>query len=77
MNVYGVEAIVRIVSHLAFIYLAFWALQSLKIETLFKQHREIQVRMLYVFVAIVIGFTTSSFFLEIMALVKNFFIGLA
>ena len=26
MQVYGVDAIIRIVSHLAFIYLAFWAL---------------------------------------------------
>ena len=32
MEVYGVDAIIRIVSHLAFIYLAFWALQSLRID---------------------------------------------
>lgn len=28
MQYYGVDAIVRIVSHLMFIYISFWALQS-------------------------------------------------
>ena len=33
MQVYGIDAVLRIVSHLAFIYLAFWSLRSLRIET--------------------------------------------
>ena len=32
MQYYGVDAIVRIVSHLMFIYISFWALQSLRIS---------------------------------------------
>ena len=35
MQYYGVDAIVRIVSHLMFIYISFWALQSLRIEQFF------------------------------------------
>ncbi len=37
MQVYGIDAILRIVSHLAFIYLAFWSLRSLRIETFLDQ----------------------------------------
>lgn len=39
MQVYGVDAIIRIVSHLAFIYLAFWALQSLRIDAFLKPYK--------------------------------------
>ena len=33
MQVYGIDAIIRIVSHLAFIYLAFWSLRSCLLYT--------------------------------------------
>lgn len=72
MQVYGIDAIVRIVSHLAFIYLAFWSLRSLRIETFFKPLHTPQIRMVIILLAIALGYGTSSFFLEIMALVRNF-----
>lgn len=71
MQVYGIDAIVRIVSHLAFIYLAFWSLLSLRIDYLFKSLHTAQIRMFLVLAAIVIGFTASSFFLEVIALCRN------
>lgn len=37
MQVYGIDAIIRIVSHLAFIYLAFWSLRSLRVDAFFVQ----------------------------------------
>ena len=49
MQYYGVDAIVRIVSHLMFIYISFWALQSLRIEQFFKTQFTPQIRMLMVF----------------------------
>ena len=57
MQVYGIDAIVRIVSHFSFIYLAFWALRSLRIENLFKAFKETQVRLAILMLAIAIGFT--------------------
>lgn len=72
MQVYGIDAIIRIFSHLAFIYLAFWALQSLRVENIFRKYMQSQVRMLYIFCAILLGYTASNFFLEVIALVKNF-----
>lgn len=72
MQIYGIDAMIRIFSHFAFIYLAFWALQSLRIENIFRKNMQTQIRMLYIFVAILIGYTASSFFLEVIALMKNF-----
>lgn len=74
MQVYGIDAIVRIISHFSFIYLAFWALRSLRIENLFKAFKETQVRLVILMLAIAIGYACSTFFLEIILLCKNIFL---
>jgi uncharacterized integral membrane protein (TIGR02327 family) len=74
MQVYGIDAIIRIVSHLAFIYLAFWSLRSLRVETFFKAMHTTQVRMAIVLFSIFLGYTASTFFLEIIALCRNLFV---
>jgi len=70
---FGFDALLRIVSHLSFIYLAFWALQSVNLEMLFrKKAGQIrQIRCILVLAATVIGYVSSSFFLEILLLFKN------
>ncbi|MEG2643680.1 MAG: DUF1146 family protein, partial [Enterococcus sp.] len=55
MQVYGIDAIVRIVSHFSFIYLAFWALRSLRVDTLFRPLKETQIRIAITMLAIAIG----------------------
>ncbi|MDT2828478.1 MAG: DUF1146 family protein [Enterococcus viikkiensis] len=74
MQVFGIDALVRIVSHFAFIYLAFWAIRSLRIENLFKSFKETQVRLTLMMLAIALGYTCSNFFLEIILLCKNIFL---
>lgn len=74
MQVYGVDALIRIVSHLTFIYLTFWSLGSIRIEAFFKALHTTQIRLILVLLSIVIGFTASTFFLEIIVLCKNLFI---
>ncbi len=74
MQVYGIDALIRIVSHFAFIYLTFWGLGSLRIETFFKALHTAQVRLMIVLLAIAIGFTASTFFLELIVLCKNLFL---
>ena len=49
MQVYGIDAIVRIVSHFSFIYLAFWALRSLRIENLFNAGDRNRLYLQYIF----------------------------
>lgn len=74
MSSFGIYAIVRLVSHFAFIYLAFWALQSLRLDHLFKKGHTQQIQVLYLLLATAIGFITSSFFLDVIQLVKNIFL---
>lgn len=74
MQFFGIDAVIRIICHVMFIYVSFWALQSIRIEQFFKAHQTSQVRLLIVFFSIVIGYTVSSFFLEFLALCRNLFI---
>ncbi|WP_300122448.1 DUF1146 family protein [uncultured Enterococcus sp.] len=69
-----VEQLVRFISHLIWIYLAFWSLQSLNLQTLFKKNKEGQIRVLMLLLAIGLGYLVSSFFFEILQLSKNLFI---
>lgn len=74
MQVYGIDAVLRIVSHFAFIWLAFRALGSIRTDTFFKAYHNSQIRILFVFLSIMIGYLVSSFFLELIALCKNIFV---
>jgi uncharacterized integral membrane protein (TIGR02327 family) len=73
IQAFGIDAILRILCHFIFIYLSWWALQAFRIDTLFKKGNEHnnQIRFIYLFLAITIGYTTSSFFLEFLALFRN------
>ena len=73
MQYYGMDALVRIISHLAFIYLAFWGLRAVRLETLFRSFNNRQIRLVMTLVAIVLGYQASSFFLEVLALCRNLF----
>ncbi|WAA09670.1 DUF1146 family protein [Fervidibacillus albus] len=60
----GYSSMFSILSHLLFIGLAWWALQSLNIEKFFRANRVAQARLLYIMLAIAIGSTVSNFFLD-------------
>lgn len=78
MSVYGIDTFVRIFSHLAFIYFAFWSLQSLRLDVIFKKgvQYDKQIRIFYALVAIAVGYNVSNFFLEIIFLIRNYAEGL-
>jgi len=61
---FGQNALISIVSHLAFIALAWWALQAIRLEKLLKAGHVFQARLLYILLAIVIGTTVGNFFLD-------------
>lgn len=78
MPIYGVDSIVTILSHIMFIYLTFWALQSLRLDQLFKKGNQFekQRKTVYLLLSISIGFAASNFFMEIIFLTRNLFLGL-
>lgn len=71
---YGIEALVRLCSHFAFIYLAFWGLNAVRLDTFFKPLHTPQIRTILLLAAIAIGYSASSFFVEVLQLCKNIFL---
>ena len=66
MDVYtqmGQQAIIGIISHLFFIGISFYALQSLRLEQIFKKGKTFQIQVLYILLSIAIGSTVSNFFI--------------
>ncbi|WP_102273635.1 DUF1146 family protein [Cytobacillus massiliigabonensis] len=61
---FGQQALISIISHLAFIALAWWALQALRIDQILKPNHVFQARVLYILLSIVIGSSVSNFFLD-------------
>ena len=73
LQFYGIDALLRIISHFAFICLAFRALGSIRTDTFFKAYHTSQIRIFFILLSIVIGYISSSFFLELIQLSKNIF----
>jgi uncharacterized integral membrane protein (TIGR02327 family) len=67
----GAEALVGIFTHLIFIALAWWALQSLNFDKLLRAGRVMQARILYIMLSIVIGSAVSNFFLDYLLLSRQ------
>lgn len=76
MQVYGIDAVVRILSHFIFIFLAFRAINAINLETWFKKEfqNSSAIRLFLTFLSIAIGFSVSSFFLEFLNLTRNLLI---
>lgn len=75
---YGVDTLVRIFSHFTFIYLAFWSLQAMRLDLLFKKGQQYykQMRVVFVLLAILIGYNSSNFFMEVMFLTRDLLQGI-
>jgi uncharacterized integral membrane protein (TIGR02327 family) len=67
----GVQSLITLVSHIFFICLTFWAMQSLRTDTWIRKYHIPQARMLYVLIAIAIGYNVSSFFIEFLLSSQN------
>lgn len=62
----GIMAIVGVVSHIFFISVTWYVLQVIKIDPLVRKGREMEVKILMLFLTIAIGTTVSNFFLDIL-----------
>jgi len=71
MEFITIQSVVTLISHIFFVGLSFWGLQSLRIEHLFKKNRVQQVRVFYVLIAVALGYLLSSFFLDFLTHSQN------
>ncbi|WP_409303182.1 DUF1146 family protein [Peribacillus sp. SCS-155] len=60
----GQQAMTGIFSHLFFIAVTWWALQSLNFEKLLRSNSVVKARILYILLTVAIGSAVSGFFLD-------------
>ena len=59
----GQNAILSLASHIFFIGVTLYAMQSLRLDQLFKKGRTFQIQLVYILLSITIGTAVSNFFL--------------
>lgn len=59
----GQQAMFGLLSHIFFIGIAFYALQCLRLDHLFKKGRTFQIQLIYILLSITIGSIVSDFFI--------------
>ncbi|MFS0690461.1 DUF1146 family protein [Sporosarcina sp. 179-K 8C2 HS] len=64
-DVFAHNPMLAIVSHIFFIGLSFYALQSIMPEKIIKKHHVFQAQLLFILLSFAIGSTVSNFFLDI------------
>ncbi|ANZ94969.1 MULTISPECIES: DUF1146 family protein [Brochothrix] len=71
MNVVTDSAILTLVSHLVFMGIAFFSLQALDLEKMIRKNKVVQARLLYILLAVALGYGVSSFFLSYLLAAQN------
>lgn len=62
----GIQATIGIVVHLFFIAVAFYGLQSVRLDVVFKKGKVFQVQVMMILLSLVIGTIAGNFFLQLM-----------
>ncbi|GEK33276.1 DUF1146 family protein [Kurthia sibirica] len=60
----GTNAVLSLVSHIFFVGVSFYALQSLRYEQIFKKGKTFHIQIILIFVSIALGTAVSNFFLQ-------------
>ncbi|WP_110928337.1 DUF1146 family protein [Bacillus massiliglaciei] len=60
----GLQAMIGIISHLFFISVTWWALQSLNLDKFLRANSVLKARVLYILITVAVGSAVSNFFLD-------------
>ena len=71
MEFIRIQSLITLISHIFFVGVSFWSLQSLRMDQFLKKYRTQEIRALYILVSIVLGYNLSSFFLEFLTYSQN------
>ena len=67
----GQQSLMSILMYLFFIAISFYALQSLRLDQIFKKGMTFQIQLTYILLSIVIGSTVANFFIQFFSLSQN------
>lgn len=71
MKIVGLQGILTILSHLFFIWISINLVDTLDIKKFIKRDNSKRVQLLLMFIAIMMGYTVSSFFISIITSAQN------
>ncbi|MGV3244456.1 DUF1146 family protein [Staphylococcus sp. 11261D007BR] len=66
MNYLGQFSIVQIILHVVCICVAYWALNAIRLEQFFKKGFPVQVQVVMIFAAILLGTAVSNFLTDLL-----------
>ncbi|UXR87508.1 DUF1146 family protein [Staphylococcus felis] len=66
MDYLGQFAVVHLILHVVCICIAYWALHAIRLEQLFKKGYQIQVQIIMIFSAVLIGTSVSNFLVDLL-----------
>ena len=64
-------ALMQLILHIVCVILAFWLLQAVRLDMLFKRGESGKIRLMMLFLAIVIGSLTSNYIMDFFRLVQE------
>ena len=67
----GQQSLMSILMYLFFIAISFFALQSLRLDQIFKKGMTFQIQLTYILLSIVIGSTVANFFIQFFSLSQS------
>lgn len=67
----GQQALSGVLAYIFFIGISFYALQSLRLDQLFKKGMTFQIQLTYILFSIVIGSSVANFFINFTSLSKQ------
>lgn len=71
MHAFGQQALLGMISHVFFIIVTWWALQGIRLESLMKKGKVVQMKVLLLLLSIAIGTSASNFLLDYLGYSKN------
>ncbi|AVP35473.1 DUF1146 domain-containing protein [Staphylococcus felis] len=66
MDYLGQFAVVHLILHVVCICIAYWALHAIRLEQLFKKGYQMQVQIIMIFSAVLIGTSVSNFLVDLL-----------
>ena len=66
MDYLGQFAIVHLILHVVYICVAYWALNSIKLDQFFKKGYPLQVQVCMIFISILLGTAVSNFIVDLL-----------
>lgn len=66
MDYMGQLAVIHLILHVICICIAYWALNSLKLDNLFRKGYAMQVQVCLIFLAILLGTAVSNFLVDLL-----------